>query len=84
MGRRKIIKVQQFLQIPFYAGDRERCLTAGMDGYVSKPIGSGESFREIYAFTQPPRPAGSPAAPTAESGLGPAIEATVIDLAVKA
>jgi CheY-like chemotaxis protein len=28
-------------------GDRERCLEAGMDGYVSKPIDSKELFRVI-------------------------------------
>jgi two-component system, sensor histidine kinase and response regulator len=34
-------------------GDRERCITAGMDSYVSKPIRQDELFREIYAWTQP-------------------------------
>jgi len=28
-------------------GDRERCLTAGMDGYVAKPIHPAELFAEI-------------------------------------
>jgi len=28
-------------------GDEERCLAAGMDGYISKPIRSGELFRVI-------------------------------------
>ena len=31
-------------------GDRERCLAAGMDGYVSKPIEAGELFRAIAAL----------------------------------
>ncbi len=38
-------------------GDRERCITAGMDSYVSKPIRQDELFREIYAWTQPLEPA---------------------------
>ena len=30
-------------------GDRERCLAAGMDGYVSKPIRSEDLSREMAA-----------------------------------
>jgi len=33
------------------AGDRERCLRAGMDGYVSKPFRLAELLREIEALT---------------------------------
>ena len=83
MGRRKIIKVQQFLQVPFYASARQRCLTAGMDSYVLKPIRSDELFREIYAFTQPPSPARPTAAPAGEAGPGTPAESPVTDLAVK-
>ena len=31
-------------------GDRERCLAAGMDGYVSKPIRPNELFRAVEQF----------------------------------
>jgi HPt (histidine-containing phosphotransfer) domain-containing protein len=33
------------------AGDRERCLAIGADGYVAKPIVRAELFREIDAAT---------------------------------
>jgi CheY-like chemotaxis protein/anti-sigma regulatory factor (Ser/Thr protein kinase) len=32
-------------------GDREKCLDAGMDSYISKPIQSKEFFRVIESFT---------------------------------
>jgi two-component system, sensor histidine kinase and response regulator len=35
-------------------GDRERCLEAGMDGYVAKPIQSKELLRAIAAHVAPP------------------------------
>ena len=28
-------------------GDRERCLTSGMDGYVSKPLRKDELYRAV-------------------------------------
>jgi CheY-like chemotaxis protein len=34
-------------------GDRERCLAAGMDGYVSKPIRSAELFQAIADLCSP-------------------------------
>jgi CheY-like chemotaxis protein len=33
------------------AGDRERCLRAGMDGYVSKPFRLAELLKEIEVLT---------------------------------
>jgi CheY-like chemotaxis protein len=34
-------------------GDRERCLAAGMDGYVSKPIQADELYVEIERLWTP-------------------------------
>jgi CheY-like chemotaxis protein/HPt (histidine-containing phosphotransfer) domain-containing protein len=50
-------------------GDRERCLSAGMDGYASKPIRSAELFEAIARLLSsdvegakgPPGPEGPPA-----------------------
>ncbi|QIF01086.1 PAS domain-containing protein [Roseimicrobium sp. ORNL1] len=35
-------------------GDRERCMAAGMDDYVSKPVRSGELYRAVESFTTVP------------------------------
>ena len=37
-------------------GDRERCLAAGMDGYIAKPIRPAELFAGIERFTRRPEP----------------------------
>ncbi len=34
-------------------GDREQCLQAGMDGYVSKPVRQSELYQAIAAFFKP-------------------------------
>jgi signal transduction histidine kinase/CheY-like chemotaxis protein/ligand-binding sensor domain-containing protein len=60
-------------------GDRERCLEAGMDAYISKPIRPEELFREIYACTQPTEGDRPPTTPPIEPGLGPARESAVTE-----
>ena len=45
-------------------GDRERCLEAGMDGYVAKPIQAKELLRAIAAHVAPANPQ-QPATPVA-------------------
>jgi signal transduction histidine kinase/CheY-like chemotaxis protein len=41
-------------------GDRERCLAAGMDGYISKPVGRDELLDTIARFALNSQPALSP------------------------
>src|SRR5262249_54128696 len=59
-------------------GDRERCLAAGMDGYVTKPLRAAELFDAISRVV-PPGPAPGPA-PTA-GGAGGSLPAGAIDWA---
>jgi DNA-binding response OmpR family regulator len=46
-------------------GDKERCLAAGMNGYVSKPIRTIELFAAIESVMQD-RSAPGPAAPPSD------------------
>jgi signal transduction histidine kinase/CheY-like chemotaxis protein len=49
-------------------GDRERCLEAGMDGYISKPINRRELITLVEGVTpQEPKPAVTPEAPPAST-----------------
>jgi CheY-like chemotaxis protein len=62
-------------------GDRERCLAAGMDGYISKPIHRDELFTVIESVLHSCHPAGTPFLPSearrlpgnplAANGFGP-------------
>jgi signal transduction histidine kinase/CheY-like chemotaxis protein len=55
-------------------GDRERCLAAGMDGYVSKPVHAQELFETIANLAPP-------AAPDGQRPLAPGEEEVCIDRA---
>ena len=53
-------------------GDRERCLEAGMDAYVAKPVQKQELLHIIYQYSTPPVSVGLRAAGTsamADSGV---------------
>jgi signal transduction histidine kinase/CheY-like chemotaxis protein len=47
-------------------GDRERCMAAGMDGYIAKPISPAELLAEIERFTQRPEPTPQKPSPSSE------------------
>jgi CheY-like chemotaxis protein len=49
-------------------GDRERCLEAGMDGYVSKPVRAAELFQVIEGLAPAPSPEPIAPDPPAEQG----------------
>jgi signal transduction histidine kinase/DNA-binding response OmpR family regulator/HPt (histidine-containing phosphotransfer) domain-containing protein len=53
-------------------GDRERCLDAGMDGYVTKPINPVELMRTIRSFVTPRADAASAQAAPATPAASPA------------
>ena len=56
------------------SGDRERCLAAGMDAYVSKPLRPEELFSTIDRFRGKRRQPGAARVTAPESGPAPAVD----------
>jgi CheY-like chemotaxis protein len=54
-------------------GDEERCLDAGMDGYLAKPIRSEELYALLESFPGNPAKAGHPM-PICETSASPDLE----------
>ena len=52
-------------------GDREKCLQAGMDAYIAKPIRSQELFRVIEEITGSPEAQNENTAPEGDAGAAP-------------
>ncbi len=75
---REIRKIPQFAKLPIIAmtanamaSDQEKCLAAGMNDYIAKPIDPDKMIGILAKWVTPAQPAVPPAAPEAEATPGP-------------
>jgi CheY-like chemotaxis protein/HPt (histidine-containing phosphotransfer) domain-containing protein len=74
---REIRRQSSYQEVPIIAmtahamkGDEEKCLRAGMDGYVSKPINQGKLFQCLRKFIKDRRTEDRQTAPDTEAAKG--------------